>query len=69
MINTASLKKIKFIIFYEVLDLLNSHEVMEDDMMSSLDTPDLDGESVDEHSAEGMALLVMDQRCFYLLNT
>ena len=37
----------------EVLDLLDSHEVMEDDMMSSLDTPDLDAESVDEDYAEG----------------
>ncbi len=37
----------------EVLDLLDSHEVMEDDMKSSLDTPDLDAESVDEDDAEG----------------
>ncbi len=37
----------------EVVDLLDSHEFMEDHMMSSLDAADLDGESEDGDCAEG----------------
>ena len=37
----------------EVLDLLDSHEIMDDDLLSSLDVTDLDAESVHEDFAEG----------------